>query len=146
MILIDTTVLAYAVGSEHPLRAPCRRLIAAIGDGDAVAVTTVEVIQEFLRIRAQRRGRSDAIAAARLYVALLAPLIMPTEGELEQSFQLYASNETLGAFEAVLAAVVLTRPQLTAIASADRAFGGVAGLGHIDLNDPGSLRKIGIEE
>jgi predicted nucleic acid-binding protein len=29
MIVLDTTVLAYAVGGEHPLRNPCRRLLAA---------------------------------------------------------------------------------------------------------------------
>lgn len=33
LIVLDTSVLVYAVGTEHPLRHPCRRLIAAIGDG-----------------------------------------------------------------------------------------------------------------
>ena len=27
MIILDTGVLIYAVGEEHPLREPCRRLI-----------------------------------------------------------------------------------------------------------------------
>ena len=44
MIVLDTTVLVYSVGSDHPLRAPCRSLIEAIGDGEIAATTTVEVI------------------------------------------------------------------------------------------------------
>ncbi|MBA3851191.1 MAG: VapC toxin family PIN domain ribonuclease, partial [Chloroflexi bacterium] len=27
MIVLDTTVLAYAVGAQHPSRDPCRRLL-----------------------------------------------------------------------------------------------------------------------
>lgn len=33
VIVLDTTVLVYAVGAEHPLRDPCRRLVEAIADG-----------------------------------------------------------------------------------------------------------------
>jgi hypothetical protein len=55
MILLDTTALVYAVGSEHPLREPCRALISAIGDGRIAATTTVEMLQQFTHVRARRR-------------------------------------------------------------------------------------------
>jgi hypothetical protein len=42
VIIVDTTVLAYAVGDEHPLREPCRRLLAAHANGTIEATTTVE--------------------------------------------------------------------------------------------------------
>lgn len=32
MIVLDTTILLYAVGAEHALRAPCRGVVAAIGE------------------------------------------------------------------------------------------------------------------
>lgn len=60
MIVLDTTVLIYAVGTEHRFRDPCRELIEAIRTGKVAATTTVEVIREFAHVRARRRGRSDA--------------------------------------------------------------------------------------
>ena len=33
MIVLDTTVLVYATGAEHPLRSPCRALIEAVTAG-----------------------------------------------------------------------------------------------------------------
>lgn len=32
-MVLDTTILVYAVGADHPFAAPCRRLIEAVGDG-----------------------------------------------------------------------------------------------------------------
>lgn len=69
MIVLDTTVLAYAVGAEHPLREPSRRLVAAIGDGRIAATTTVDVVQEFAHAYARRRARAAAAAHARRYAA-----------------------------------------------------------------------------
>ena len=55
VIVLDTTVLAYAVGADHPLRAPCLRLVRAIAEGEVIATTTIEVIQEFAHAPARRR-------------------------------------------------------------------------------------------
>ena len=65
MIILDTTVLAYAVGEDHPLREPCRRLLAAHANGSIEATTTVEVLQEFTHVRARRRSRQDAARLTR---------------------------------------------------------------------------------
>ena len=43
LIVLDTSILVYATGVEHPLRAPCRDLITAIADGTLHASTTPEV-------------------------------------------------------------------------------------------------------
>ena len=40
MIVLDTTILVYAVGDEHPLRSPCREVIAAAGWADAFLHST----------------------------------------------------------------------------------------------------------
>ena len=65
MIVLDTTVLSYAVGSEQALREPCRRLLQAHGDGHVEATPTLEVVQEFAHVRARRRSRADAVALGR---------------------------------------------------------------------------------
>jgi predicted nucleic acid-binding protein len=63
MIVLDTTVLVYAKGTDHPLRVPCRQLIQAVAERQIAATTTIEVIQEFVHMRARRRGREDAAAS-----------------------------------------------------------------------------------
>ncbi|MDR0627587.1 MAG: type II toxin-antitoxin system VapC family toxin [Bifidobacteriaceae bacterium] len=132
MILLDTTVLVYAVGGDHPLRESCANLVAAIGAGSLSATTTVEVLQEFAHVRARRRGRQDAADLAEHYAALLSPLGEVGNGDLADGLGLYRSHDELGCFDAVLAAVVLNRDHITALVSADRAFGKVEGLRQID--------------
>jgi predicted nucleic acid-binding protein len=58
MSVLDTTVLVYAKGADHPLRDPCRQLIAAIAARRLEATTTVEAIQELVHVRARHRDRA----------------------------------------------------------------------------------------
>ena len=139
MIVVDTTVLVYAVGAEHPLRQPCRDLIARIGAGEVAATTTVEVIQEFAHVRARRRTAVDAASVSSDYATLLAPLLRPDEEDLGRGLELFAAIGGLGAFDAVLAATVMRSERLTALVSADRSFALVDGLDHRDPADPGAL-------
>lgn len=126
MIVLDTTVLVYAVGVEHPLRDPCRAVISAIGDGSLTATTTVEVIQELTHVRARRRGRKDGASVGRTYAALLAPLLVLDEIDLGVGLDLFTSHDPIGAFDAVLAAATIRRG--AALASADHGFAAVKGL------------------
>lgn len=136
MIVLDTTVLVYAVGADHAFREPCRRLVKAIGDGDIEASTTVEVIQEFAHIRARRRDRTDAAALARDYAELLAPLLIVEEIDLREGLRLYAQGSGFGAFDAVLAAAAHASGA-DAIVSADGAFTGVPGIRHVVPDEDG---------
>jgi predicted nucleic acid-binding protein len=136
MIVVDTTVLVYAKGADHPLRDPCRSLIDAIADGRVMATTTVEVIQEFAHVRGRRRGRTDAVALATDYAEVLSPLLTVTGDDLLRGMALFARDERLGAFDAVLAATAASR-QATALVSADRAFAGLPEIRHIVPDEPG---------
>jgi predicted nucleic acid-binding protein len=141
MIVLDTTVLVYAKGAEHPLRDPCRRLIDAIAQGRLEATSTVEVIQEFVHVRAQRRERSDAVALGRDYADLLTPLLMVDEERLRRGLALFEHNERLGAFDAVLAATAIDI-DARALISADRAFTDVPDLTHLVPDDAGVKQLI----
>jgi predicted nucleic acid-binding protein len=141
VIIVDTTVLAYAVGEEHPLREPCRRLLAAHAAGTIEATTTVEVLQEFAHIRARRRTREDAVNLTRLYQVAF-ELIVTTAADLDAGLSLFEDYPELGAFDAVLAAVALSRGA-EALVSADRAFASVKGLAWIDPATPALERLIG---
>jgi predicted nucleic acid-binding protein len=141
MILLDTTVLVYAKGADHPFREPCRELIDAIAQGELEATTTVEVLQEFVHVRAQRRARSDAVALGNDYADLLAPLLMVEDEHLRRGLSLFEHNERLGAFDAVLAATALDT-DASALVSADGAFASVRGLPHVIPDEPGVDRLL----
>jgi uncharacterized protein len=48
MIFIDTNVIMYTVGGDHPLRAPCRAFFEEALRENAKLVTSAEVVQELL--------------------------------------------------------------------------------------------------
>ncbi len=132
MIVLDTTVLVYAVGDDHALREPARAIVEAVEDGSIQATTTVEAIQELVHVRARRRGRADAAAVGRAYATLLSPLLQPSEESLVAGLRLFEREEALGAFDAVLAAAAIAQ-KAEALVSADRAFADVRGLRWVDL-------------
>jgi len=130
MIVLDTTVLVYAVGGDHALRQPCRDLVRAIADRRVEATTTVEVIQELVHVRARRQGRADAASVGRDFGDLLAPLLTVSYGDLIEGLGIYARNGRLGAFDSVLAAAA-TRHGASALVSADRGFSAGLDIHHI---------------
>lgn len=140
MIVLDTTVLVYAKGADHPLRAPCRELVGAVGDGSLDATTTVEVIQEFVHVWARRRTRAQAASLARDYAELLGPLVVVGETDLLHGLALFERFEAMGAFDAVLAATTIAA-RVDALVSADRGFATVAELRHVvpDVDGVASL-------
>jgi uncharacterized protein len=141
VIILDSNVLVYAVGRDHPLREPRRRVVDAIGDNAVEATTTVEVVQEYLHVRARRLGRAAAIEQAREAHRLLRPLLVVGEGELEAGLDLFGTCE-LGGFDAVLAAAA--RREGATLVSADSAFADIDGLHHLDPGSPSFLRDLGI--
>jgi predicted nucleic acid-binding protein len=130
VIVLDTTLLVYAVGAEHPLREPSRQLVDAIGAGRIEATTTVEVIQEFVHIRARRQGRADAAKAGRNFAELLAPLLVIPAATVEAGLRIFERSNSLGAFDSFLAATAIASDAV-ALVSADRSFSSVSGLAHI---------------
>jgi predicted nucleic acid-binding protein len=142
MIVLDTTVLIYAKGAEHPLRDPCRALIAAIAARQLEATTTVEAIQELVHVRARRRGRADAAALGRDYAELLAPLLVVGREDLDRGLALYERSERLGSFDAILAAAA-TAAGAEALVSADPGFAELKGLRHVVPDAPGLATLLG---
>jgi predicted nucleic acid-binding protein len=142
LIVLDTTVLLYAVGNEHPLRTPSRDVVSAIGDGRVAATTSAAVIQEFAHVRARRRGRRDAATQAAAFAELLAPLLPVTHDEVGPALELFERHPQLDAFDAFLAAAALAQ-DARALVSADRAFAAIAGLQHIMPGTPEFDRLVG---
>jgi uncharacterized protein len=135
LIVLDTTVFVYAVGVEHPLKEPSKRVLEAVQSGALPAATTTGVLQEFAGVRARRRPRSDAAALARDFAALLSPLQRVEENDLDLGLRIFERSDQLGSFDAILAAVAINR-DAEALVSADRTFAAVRGLPYVNPASP----------
>lgn len=77
MIFVDTNVLMYAVGGEHPLRSEARRFFEDSLRGGEQLVTSAEVLQELLHayLPVGRLATLDAaLALAEARITLIWPI------------------------------------------------------------------------
>jgi predicted nucleic acid-binding protein len=142
VIVLDTTVLVYAKGGEHPLREPCRAFMEAVVRKAIAATTTPEVIQEFAYVRARRTGRAVATVEARDLIGALSPLLTVDAESLSVGLRIYEETPSIGSFDAVLAAAAIGL-SADALLSADRGFGAVKGLTHLHPAVPDFLERLG---
>lgn len=136
MIVVDTTVLVYAVGDVHEFREPCRELVAAIQRGDIGATTTAEVIQEFVHVRARRRSRDDAAGLGEAYLTMFSPLLVLEESDVRAGLDVFRRHSGLGSFDAMLAAAAIS-VDASALVSADRGFATVDDVHHVVPDEHG---------
>ena len=134
MILVDTNVLLYAVGGDHPLQDPCRGLLDAQGAGRLELMTTLDVLQEFTYVRARRRPRDRTALLARLFAESLT-IVETSVDDLDHGLELFVDHRGLDVIDAVLAAVALHH-DAEALVSADRAFAHITELRHVDPATP----------
>ena len=75
---LDTNVLMYAAGSEHPLREPCREALARAVDQEASLITDAEVLQEILH-RYFSIGRPESARTVHHSAISLCDEVLPVE-------------------------------------------------------------------
>ena len=128
---IDTAVIMYAAGGEHPLREPSRRVMSRIGEGELDGVTSVEVVQEILH-RFVSVGRTDVGAEqAREAMDFFAPVLPITHALMRRVPELARKYPTLDARDVVHVATCI-HEGITDIISPDRGFDQVAEIRRID--------------
>lgn len=132
VLLLDTAVLAYAVGDAHHQRAACRAILAAAAAGDVELHLSVEGVQEFLFHRMRRGSRDLAVRQAR-DVADLCVLHAFDAAVLSRALELVAGSALPGR-DAVHAATALVHG-IDAIVSPDPDFDDVPGLRRVDPRD-----------
>lgn len=137
-VAIDTSVPVYAVGSDSPFKDSCRQLIQLAGTGDVVLEASVEVIQEFLHVRARRTGDRLVAANAARALADVVRLHEVEEADTRRAIDLFARHSPLDALDAIHAATCLNRGISTLI-SADRAFDDLPDLRRVDPRDAQAL-------
>jgi predicted nucleic acid-binding protein len=131
MILIDTNIIMYAAGAEHPHKQPSAQLLQQVAAGDVDAIIDAETLQEILhRYRSIKRwadGRRVYDLARQIF-----PEIIPLTSEvLDNARRLLDANSRLMARDALHAAIVIGEG-LDAICTYDRDFDGIPGVRRIE--------------
>lgn len=141
MILVDSNVLMYAAGTEHPHKGPSVEFLERVANGQVEAAIDAEVLQEILhRYRALGRWKDGR----RVYdlTRALFPIVVPVTAEvLDRARALMDRNESLLARHALHAAVVMSQG-FEAICSYDGDFDGIPG---IVRREPGEVQERGGE-
>lgn len=131
MILIDSNILMYAAGADHPHKLPSVALLERIAGGDVEAIINAEVLQEILhRYRSIRRwgdGRRVYDLTRQLF-----PVVLPvTAAALDRARDLLDRVASVMARDAVHAAVhaaVVLTEGLEAVCSYDGDFDHIPGI------------------
>ena len=131
MKLIDANVVIYAVGSIHPYREPCRRLMEMIDGGDHDFLTDSEMLQEILHVM-RRRGRAavgHSLVSGLIWS--LRSVISIGSAEINAAMGLLREYPQIDVRDAVHAAVVQLHG-LEGVVSADRGFDVIRGVTRFD--------------
>ena len=134
-VFIDTAVIMYAAGSDHPLRRSCQGILTRVADGELDAVISVEVIQEIIhRFVAIKRPEQGA-SIARDALDLFAPVLPVTHAVMRRMPELVDGHPSLAARDLVHVATCLDEG-IADIVSPDRGFDEVPGIRRLDPEDP----------
>ncbi len=134
MILLDTNILLYATGHEHPLREPSQTIIRAVGNGVTHGYITDVVVAEFLHTRARRAGRPAATELAQTLVGSVTDVLPLSDAARARAIDLFATTTRLSSNDVLIAAVALENG--LALVTADQDFHEVAGLQLIPPDSP----------
>jgi predicted nucleic acid-binding protein len=131
LILVDSNVLMYAAGTDHPNKQPSVDWLERVARGELEVTIDAEVLQEILhRYRAIRRwedGRRVYDLARTLF-----PVVIPIDGEvLDRARDILDSYPRLMARDALHASVVECHG-LQGICSYDQDFDEISGLHRIE--------------
>lgn len=128
-VFAEPSVVLLAIGGEHPLRAPCRAVLAAAAQGEISIHMSTEGGQEILYHRLRRVERERAIAE----FDALRELIVWHDFDLtilDAARNVVAQGYARGR-DAVHVATA-QRAGFASIVSADRDFDGIPGLRRMD--------------
>jgi uncharacterized protein len=133
-IFVDTAVMMYAAGREHPLREPCRRLLEGVVAGSVTAATSVEVVQEIVHRYVSIGQPALAISVARSTLDLFAPVLPITHALMRRVPDLARRYPRLAARDLVHVATCV-HEGINEIISPDRGFDIVTELRRIDPSE-----------
>jgi predicted nucleic acid-binding protein len=137
-VFVDTAVIMYAGGAEHPLRRPSQAILQGVAEGRLPGVTSAEVIQEILhRFGALRRPELGS-AMARHALDLFAPVLPITHLVMRRMSDLVDRYPALSARDLVHVATCLEE-RIFVIVSADAGFDRVTEIARVAPDDEAAV-------
>lgn len=140
---IDSNILMYAIGKEHPYKQSCVATLKLIETEAVRVVTNVEVLQEVLH-RYYSLGRPRVAATAFSSLRKLCEEILPVfEADLVLAHHLLHESPQIRVRDAIHAATMQNNG-LSQIISTDKHFDAVKGISRIDpaaLTDERSIDR-----
>lgn len=133
---VDTSVIMYAAGSDHPLKAPCQRVLERVADGDLDAVISVEVVQEIIHRFVAVRRPAQGATIANDAMDLFAPVLPITHATMRRMPELVARHPGLAARD-LLHVATCQQEGIEVIISTDRGLDAVPGIRRIDPVEAG---------
>jgi predicted nucleic acid-binding protein len=127
LFFIDTNILMYAVGTEHPLKQPCLRILEKISQGEIAAATDTEVFQEVAYRYWSQKKWSIALEVLRDFQHLFSEIYPVEKQHLDLFYSLLTDEKKLSPRDVIHIAVMQSQG-LKNIYTADRAFANVRGL------------------
>ena len=136
---LDTNVVMYAAGSEHPLRQPCRQALRRAVDARIPLITDAEVLQEILYRYFAIRRPDRAAVVYRSTVDLCDEVTPITENDTARALELLQSHAQLTPRDAIHVAT-MESAGVRRLLSADRDFDVVPSVQRVDPTEfaPGS--------
>ena len=133
-VFLDANVFLHAIGAECPQRDPCRKVLEAAAGGKLDAVTSSEVLQELLHVRARRAGMDDAVRAVRLAADIVAEVLPVTGDDLLVACKLLEKHPQLAVRDALHVAV-MKAGRIHSLISVDKDFDALSEIKHVDPSD-----------
>jgi uncharacterized protein len=121
LILVDTNILMYAVGADHPHKNPSLDFLQKVADGRVEATIDAEVLQEILHRYRSLRRFDEALSVCQLARDLFPDVLPITGAVMDQAQIILSKSRTMMTRDAVHAAVVMVH-DMDAICSYDEHF------------------------
>ncbi len=131
MKLLDANVAIYAVGSFHPYREPCRRILQVVDEEVHDYLTDSEVFQEILHVMHRRNRSSVGFGLVSGLSWSLRSVIPIGSAEINAAMGLLREYPQIDVRDAIHAAVVQLHG-LEGVVSADRGFDVIRGVTRFD--------------
>jgi predicted nucleic acid-binding protein len=131
---VDSNIIMYAVGAQHPYRRPCLEALDRIVQENLPAVVSSEIHQEILH-RYLSLGQGSLAQQVSIKLETIIPTTLPvTLADVRRVRLLVERYPTLKARDLVHAAVMLEN-DLSSILSTDRHFDEMIEIERIDPHD-----------
>jgi uncharacterized protein len=130
-VFFDTAIFMYAAGADHPLREPCRVVLARAVRGEIAGTTSAEVIQELVHRYRSIRRTDAADQVAREVLGAFGPVISVDHTVVSRLPDLLARYPALATRDLVHIATCIEEG-IGEIVTPDRGFDAVREIRRVD--------------